>query len=97
MPRSKLGLHHSVQKHCQKQQFNPTVELILALKEKDDKGNYVIRGKDRMNACLALMNRLPQTATIKAKEVPADNDRTIQIVRQNFVMKEESHEDNPAA
>ena len=105
MPRSKLGLKLTVEQICQKEQFNPVREMIISLKEKYHKivcpgcgkdvslgppGEYKIDGRERIAALAKLTDKLKPTP--KPKEQVEESEKTIQIVRQTYVLKDEEDE-----
>jgi len=86
MPRSKLGLQLPVEKILAKHKCNPVSLLAEMVMEKDPKGGWMLKGRDRLMALCRLMEY--QKPKPKSVEVVAEQDRSIQIVRQTFTLPE---------
>ena len=84
MPRSKLGLHLTVEQLCKRKNFNPMSELIETLKEKDAEGNYVCKGRERLAGLTVLINKMK--ATPKPIEPVTNTDRKMEINRVTFTL-----------
>ncbi len=94
MPRSKLGLKLPVEKILQKKQCNPVALLAEMVMEKDAKG-WVLQGRDRLMALTKLLEY--QKPKPKSVEVVSDQDRHIQIFRQDYAPEEPPPIENNAA
>lgn len=93
VPRSKLGLNWPVEKIFQKHKCNPVAELAAEVMRKDEKGQFALKGRDRLMALFKLMEH--SRPKPKSYEVKEERDTRPHITIKGFIRQASSELEQP--